>query len=296
MKQIERTKIGNKIGRVTIFWNIMLSFLKLLAGIIGKSNAMVADGIHSLSDIISTVAVMIGLHIAQKPEDEDHPYGHEKMEPVIAKILATILFITALGIGYEGIQKIKSGTYQTPGMIALYAAILSIIIKEWMYRYTIKGAKKLDSSALLADAWHHRSDVFSSVGTLIAIAGARLGYQILDPIASLIISLLIIKVSFEIYKQSINQLVDYAGDKNTIEQIRTDISTVNGVMRINNLKTRVHANKIYVDVAIAVDGNLSVIEGHQIARKVHDKIENNKGYKVKHCMVHVDPYQLADKN
>ncbi|PRX29917.1 cation diffusion facilitator family transporter [Orenia metallireducens] len=296
MNQRERTKAGNRISKITIFWNVMLSFLKLLAGIIGRSSAMIADGIHSLSDIISTVAVMIGLHMAQKPEDDDHPYGHEKIEPVVAKILATILFITALGIGSDGIHKIKAGTYQTPGMIALYAAILSIIIKEWMYRYTIKGAKKLDSSALLADAWHHRSDVFSSVGTLIAITGARFGYQILDPIASLIISLLIIKVSFEIYKQSINQLVDYAGDKDTIEQIRTDISTVRGVKKINTLKTRVHANKIYVDVAIAVDGKLTVTEGHQIARRVHDKIENNKTYKVKHCMVHVDPYQQVESS
>jgi cation diffusion facilitator family transporter len=290
MKQAERTRIGNRISKITIFWNLLLSFIKLLAGIIGRSSAMIADGVHSLSDIISTVAVMIGLHMAQKPEDDDHPYGHEKIEPVIAKILATILFITALGIGYDGIHRIKLDTYQTPGMVTLYTAILSIIIKEWMYRYTIKGAKKLDSSALLADAWHHRSDVFSSIGTLIAITGARFGYPILDPIASLVISLLIIKVSLEIYKQSINQLVDYAGDKDTIEQIRADISVVKGVIEINTLKTRIHANKIYVDVAIAVDGNLSVIEGHQIARKVHDKIEDNNTYKVKHCMVHVDPY------
>ncbi len=289
MNQGERSDLGQRISKITIIWNIILSAIKLIAGVIGNSGAMLADGVHSLSDIISTIAVFIALHLSKQPEDDDHPYGHEKIEPVIAKILATILFLTAVGIGYEGVQRLISGEYETPGIIALYAAILSIIVKEWMYRYTLKGAEDIDSAVLKADAWHHRSDVLSSIGTLIAIGGARLGYNILEPLASLVISGLIIKVAIDIYTQSVNQLVDYAGDQETVNQIRDDILAVDGVIEIHTLKTRVHVNKLYVDTAIAVDANLTVLEGHTIARNVHDKIESSE-YQVKHCMVHVDPY------
>ncbi len=295
MNAQERIKIGNKISKVTIVWNIVLSSVKLFAGIIGRSGAMVADAIHSFSDVISTVAVMIGLHMAKKPDDDDHPYGHEKMEPVVAKILAGILLVTALAIGYNGLQRIQTGNYEGPGVIALYAAILSIIVKEWMYRYTFKGSKKIESAALLADAWHHRSDAFSSFGTLIGIGGARLGYKIFDPIASLIICVLIVKVSINIYMQSVNQLVDHAGDKETVENIKADIMGVEGVIHINKLKTRVHVNKLFVDVEVAVVSTLSVVEGHDIAEKVHDKIENGD-YKVKHCMVHIEPYHCIKAN
>ncbi len=288
LNQEERIELGNRISKVTILCNLILSLCKLSAGIIGKSSAMIADGVHSLSDITSTIAVIIGLHLANEPEDEDHPYGHEKMEPIITKVLAVILFLTALGIGYGGIQKITTAKYHTPKMIAVYAAILSIVIKEWMYHYTIKGADEIDSSALKADAWHHRSDVFSSIGTLVAIIGARLGYEILDSIASLIIAMLIIKVAVEIYLEAIKQLVDYAGDQEKVDDIRADILAVEGVKGITQLKTRVHANRLYVDVAIAVNGRLSVYEGHQIAQRVHDKVEDSN-YKVKGCMVHVDP-------
>lgn len=286
---LERVKIGYNISITTILINLALSLFKLFTGIIGRSNAMIADAIHSLSDVISTFAVMIGLHLAGRPDDEDHPYGHEKMEPVVAKMLAVILLVTALGIGYSGIQRIYAGNYEAPGIIALYAAFLSIAVKEWMYHYTVKGAKKIESAALMADAWHHRSDALSSVGALIGIGGARLGYRILDPVVSLVICVLIIKVSADIYLRSVNQLVDHAGDKQTIEDIRADIMGIEGVICINTLKTRVHADKLFVDVDVAVEGTLSVTEGHIIAEKVHDKIENGN-YKVKHCMVHVDPF------
>lgn len=294
MNGLERVRIGNKISIVTILVNIVLTSLKIFAGIISQSNAMIADAIHSLSDVISTFAVMIGLHLAGRPADEDHPYGHEKMEPVMAKILALILLVTAFGIGYSGIQRIYAGNYAAPGIIALYAALLSIVVKEWMYHYTVKGAKKIESAALMADAWHHRSDALSSVGALIGIGGARLGYRVLDPLASLLICILIIKVSVDIYLRSVNQLVDHAGDKQTIEDIRADIMGTEGVICINTLKTRVHVNKLYVDVDLAVEGTLSVTEGHIIAEKVHDKIENGH-YKVKHCMVHIDPFNKASE-
>jgi len=249
---------------------------------------MIADSIHSLSDVLSTIAVMVGLKLAKQPADEDHPYGHEKMEPIVAKILASILLITALLIGFNGIKIIINGTTVIPARIAVYAAILSIIVKEWMYRYTIKGAKKIDSSALMADAWHHRSDAFSSIGTLIGIIGARMGYPILDPIAALVICILITKVAIDIYKQAINQLVDHCADAKTIENIKSEIEKTNGVISIDELKTRISANRLYVDVEICVNRNLSVCEGHQIAESVHDSIESLDN-RIKHCMVHVNP-------
>lgn len=284
----ERAAIGSRISKVTIVWNVALSSVKLFAGITGRSSAMIADAAHSFSDVISTVVVMVGIHMAKKPADDDHPYGHEKMEPVVAKILAFILFITALAIGYGGIQRIQAGNYRGPGIIALYAAILSIIVKEWMYRYTLKGSKSTGSTALLADAWHHRSDAFSSIGSLIGIGGARLGLRVLDPIASLIICLFIIKVSVNIFMQSVNQLIDRAGDKETVEKIRAEIMGIEGVIQINQLKTRLHVDKLFVDVEVAVARTLSVIEGHDIAEEIHDRIEGG-GYGVKHCMVHIDP-------
>jgi len=284
----ERFRIGMKISKETIIVNILLSAIKLFAGIIGRSGAMIADSIHSLSDVLSTIAVMWGLKLAKQPADEDHPYGHEKMEPVMAKILASILLITALLIGFNGIKSVINGTTVIPAKIALYAAILSIIIKEWMYRYTVIGAKKIQSSALMADAWHHRSDAFSSIGTLIGIFGARMGYPILDPIAALVICIIITKVAINIYKQAIDQLVDHCADAKTIENIKNEIENTIGVINIDELKTRISANRLYVDVEICVNRNLSVCEGHEIAECVHNTIENLDN-RIKHCMVHVNP-------
>ncbi|ACQ51805.1 cation diffusion facilitator family transporter [Clostridium botulinum] len=290
MKNEERLKIGNKVSNITIVVNIILSFIKILFGIIGHSAATIADGIHSLSDVLSTIAVIIGLKISSKPADKDHPYGHEKLEAVTSKLLATMLFLTALFIGYSGIKVIINKDFSVPSKITIYVAILSIVTKEWMYGYTLKAAKKINSTALEADAWHHRSDSFSSIGTLIGIIGARLKYPILDPIASLVICIFIIKVSIDIYKNSINQLVDHCADEKTINMITEQIKSIKEVERIDELKTRLHGSKLYVDVEIALDYSLSLKESHSIAEKVHDKIEASNN-DIIHCMVHVNPYE-----
>jgi cation diffusion facilitator family transporter len=285
----ERIIIVNKISKITIIVNIALSILKILAGVFGKSSALIADGMHSFSDILSTVVVMLGLKLSEKPADESHPYGHERIEPALTKILAVILLVTALMIFYCGLTTIIGGNYQIPGNITIIAALISIFTKEWMYKYTKKGAEQIESSALLADAWHHRSDAFSSVGTLIGVVGAKLGYPILDPIASIVISLFIAKMAFEIYFKALNQLLDMAADSKTIEEIKKIILSVDGVLEIDVLKTRIHSNKIYVDVEISVDKDLSLIEAHNISENVHSQIES-KLKRVKHCMVHVNPY------
>lgn len=288
MYDLEREQIGQKTIYITILLNVFLSIIKLVAGIVGKSSSMISDAVHSLSDVFSSVGVLIGLKIAGKPADADHPYGHEKFEPILTKILAFILFITGVSIGSSAISTISSGQFTTPGMIALWAAILSIVVKEWMYHYTLIKAKKIDSTALAADAWHHRTDALSSVGALIGIAGARMGFPILDPLASLVITVIILKAAVDIFIAATNQLVDKSATPEIISEIKDCILEVPGVVTIDSLKTRIHSNRIYMDLEIGVNPNLSLIAAHEIAEAVHDNIET-KMSKIKHCTVHVNP-------
>ena len=283
-----RYKEGMRISTITIVGNLLLGLGKIIAGNVGKSGAMLADGVHTLSDVISTLAVMLGLKMSKKPEDESHPYGHEKIEPVIAKLLASLLFLTALGIGYKGVKTIIIGDFIKPGNVAIIAALVSIGIKEWMYWFTIKGAKRMESAALMADAWHHRSDALSSVGALIGITGAKLGLLILDPIAAVVGCAFIVKVAADIYLHAIKQLIDTSADDATIQKIREQIIETDGVITLDDLKTRVHASRIYVDIEIGVNSQMSVRDSHHIAERVHDNVEQFcEG--IKHCTVHVNP-------
>lgn len=285
----QRCEMGTRISKHTLIVNFILSIIKIVVGLISKSQVMIADGVHTISDVLTTFGVIVGLKLSTQPDDKNHPYGHEKIEPIVSKILAVFLCITALTIMYTGINTIIKNKPVVPSMLAIYGAIISIISKEWMYRYTVKGAIKIHSQALKADAWHHRSDALSSVGALIGIIGARLGYPILDPLAAIVVGIIIIKVSIEIYIVALNQLIDRAADDNLIIKIKQKIIEIKGVINIDNLKTRQHANKIYVDVEISVKDNLTVKEGHKIAEEVHQQIEglNNT---IKHCMVHVNPF------
>ncbi|MGN0665895.1 MAG: cation diffusion facilitator family transporter [Huintestinicola sp.] len=284
-------KIANRVSFVTIAGNIVLSVLKLLAGIIAHSNAMISDAVHSASDVFSTVVVIIGIKMASKKPDKEHPYGHERMECVAAIILSVVLFITGLGIGMDAISTITQENYsdlEVPGILALIAAIVSIVSKEGMYWYTRYNAKKIDSGALMADAWHHRSDAFSSVGALIGIGGARLGYPIMDSIASLVIFVFIVKAAFDIFKDAMDKMVDHSCDEETENRIRDCVMKNEDVKGIDLLQTRIFGNKIYVDVEIQADGSFTLQEAHNIAEAVHDDIEHNFP-KVKHIMVHVNP-------
>ena len=291
MTHSTREQIGNRTILITVVMNIFLSLIKLLAGFIGHSTSMISDGVHSLSDVISSIGVFIGLRISQKPADIDHPYGHEKFEAVLSKIFAFILFLTGLSIGYSAIETIVSSSYIIPKMMTIWAALLSIGVKEWMYHYTIRQAKKIESTALAADAWHHRSDSLSSIGALIGIIGARLGFPILDPLAALVITLIILKVAIEIFVEATNQVIDKAASPELVNEIIQQIQSVNGVLAIDSLKTRVHSNRIYVDLEISVEATLSLIEAHTIAEAVHYQLEQNI-HKIKHCTVHVNPLKL----
>lgn len=290
----ERLNVGLKVSRNTIIGNMILGSGKVICGIIGTSTAMIADGIHSFSDVFTTIGVIIGLKLSSKEADEGHPYGHERIESISSLFLSVVLFMVAIGIGYSGIWNIITNNYTIPGTLALIAAVVSILVKEWMYFYTIKYARKYNSSSLKADAWHHRSDSLSSIGALIGIIGARMGYPILDPLVAVIICIIIVKVSYDICRQSIIQLIDSSASREEVEDIETKIIDIDGVIKIDNLKTRQYANKLYVDVDISVDSTVSVKEGHDIAAKVHNEIEKNPD--IKHCMVHVNPYNIKIKN
>ncbi|MEA3424150.1 MAG: cation diffusion facilitator family transporter [Bacillota bacterium] len=285
-----REKTVKKITVVTITLNISLAIIKVAAGIISNSSAIIADGIHSLSDVVSTVIAYIGIKISVKEEDENHPYGHEKFEPVLSKILAIVLFITAFGIMAKGYNNFRCKEIEIISNMAIYAAVISIVVKEWMYHYTIKASKQIKSSILKADAWHHRSDALSSIGAFIGIFGAQMGYPILEPIATIVIGVLIAKVAASIYMQSIRELTDTAADSETICEIEKFVLSVAGIEEIDLLKTRTHGNRLYVDLEISVDGNLSLFQSHAIAEKAHDLLEKELPI-IKHCMVHVNPMQ-----
>lgn len=292
-KKMDNYNLGVKVSFITIAINVILSAFKIIAGIMGKSNAMLADGVHTLSDVLTTIVVIFGLKVSSKEADKEHPYGHEKYEPIFAKLLSIMLFLTGLYIGYGSIKVLISGNIKTPGVIALVAAIVSIAVKEGMYWYTVKAAKKIKSLSLEADAWHHRSDAFSSVGTFAGILGARMGLKILDPIAGVVVSIFVIKVGIELYIRATKELVDESADDETEGKIIDIAYSVAGVDSVKSLKTRIFGNKLYVDMEITVDGSINVEQGHNIAEEVHDKIEE-KIKEVKHCMVHVEPTKTQD--
>ncbi len=280
-----------KVSRTSILANTFLTVFKLIAGITAFSGAMVSDAIHSASDVFSTLIVIVGVKISRKEADKEHPYGHERMECVAAILLAVVLFLTGIGIGYTGIQKIVVGRYENlavPGGFALIAAILSILVKEWMFWYTKFYAKRINCGALMADAWHHRSDALSSVGSFLGILGARLGFPVMDPIAGVVICVFIIKASYDIFKDAIDKMVDKSCDDSMVAQLRNTVLTQQGVIRVDDLTTREFGNRIYVDVEIAADGRKTLQETHATAEEVHNQIEE-KFPNVKHIMVHVNP-------
>ncbi len=284
-------KMIKQVSAVGIFGNILLVIFKLFAGIIGNSAAMVSDAVHSASDVVATLVAFIGVRASKKEADSKHPYGHERIECVASLILGSILFMTGIGIGIASIKKIilgQSDGIESPKEIALIAAIISIAAKEGMFRYTRAVARKLNSDAFMADAWHHRSDAFSSIGSLIGIGAAMLGFKIMDPIAGLIICIFIFKIAFDVIMVAISKMLDTSCGKEYEDKMTNFISAQEGVIGVDLLRTRTFGNKIYVDAEISVDGDLRLREAHSIAERVHNEVENNFD-NIKHIMIHVNP-------
>lgn len=283
--------VALRVSVVTIAANTLLSLAKLAAGLLARSGAMVSDAVHSASDVFSTLIVMIGVKLSAKDSDREHPYGHERLECAAAIVLAVILLMTGLFIGYAGLRRIvgaETEALPVPGPLALAAALVSIAVKEAMFWYTRHYARLLDSSALMADAWHHRSDALSSVGALLGIAGARLGFPILDPLASVVICVFIGKAAADIFFDAVNKMVDRSCDEETEDAIRRRALSHEKVSAVDLLRTREFGSRIYIEMEIAVDGSLSLTEAHAVAETVHDDIETAFP-KVKHIMIHVNP-------
>ncbi len=287
-----------RISLITMIGNIVLSILKLAAGLYAKSGAMISDAIHSASDVFSTIVVMIGINMAGKEADDDHPYGHERMESLAAILLAAVLAVTGCSIGWNGLQNIiaaiqgNTAELVVPGWIALAAAVLSIAVKEWMYQITRITAKRLKSDALMADAWHHRSDALSSIGSFVGIGGAMLGFPVMDSIASVVICGFILKAAYDITAEAVRKMVDHSADHETEEAVRRLILSHEGVISLPMLKTRQFGAKIYMDVVMTADAALSFARAHDLAEEVHDAIEAQFPA-VKHVMVHIEPDEHA---
>ena len=279
-----------RVSKVSVAANVFLSAFKLFAGVVGLSGAMIADAVHSLSDVAGSGLVILGAHLSSKESDREHQYGHERLECVISLILANVLLLVAAGIGIEGIRgMIDPQSAAMPGMLALIAAVVSVASKEVLYWYTRAAAKKIDSVSLMAEAWHHRSDAISSVGSFIGIFGAMLGFPVLQPAVCVLIAVLIFKVGIDIYRETMNKLIDKACDDETAEKIKATIVAQEGVIALDEIKTRLFGAKVYVDIEIACDGTQSLYDAHRIAERVHRQVEELFPGRIKHCSVHVNP-------
>lgn len=291
-------KTATKVSLVSIIGNTVLSLFKLMAGIFSNSSAMISDAVHSASDVFSSVVVIIGVRLSSKESDKDHPYGHERLECVAAIILSVILLISGIFIGYAAFDKIfeiDSTETEHPGLLALVAAVVSIISKEAMYWYTRYYAVGYDSGALLADAWHHRSDALSSVGAMAGIIGARMGVPFADSVASVVICLFIVKAAYDIFSDAIGKMIDRSCSPQTEREIINCTIKCDGVLGVKSLLTRVFGNKIYVDIEIFADSELPLTESYAIAKCVHDSIESGFD-KIKHISVCTVPITEKTNN
>lgn len=292
----ERSGTAVKVTTNGMIVNIILTLFKFIAGILGNSAAMIADAIHSFSDFITDIVVIVGIKVAGKPADNNHHYGHGKIETLCAAFVGIVLFIIGVEIFLGGLSKIllviNGGKLEQPGMIALIAAVFSILTKEWLYRYTLNYANNLKSDAMVANAWHHRSDAFSSVGTMLGIGGAIvLGgkWAVLDPIAAVILSFFIFKVAFDITYKNTNELTEAAPAKDVIEDIQHIIASTDGVKDFHKLKTRRVGNNIATDVHIQVDMNLTLVEAHDICTEVENRFREKYGND-SILYIHCEPY------
>ena len=291
MDQEKNHKLAMHTSRANIFMNAFLSLSKLAVGFFAHSHAMINDGINNASDVIGSVIVIVGVSAAAKDSDKHHQYGHERLECVASILVSGIVMALGVGLFFDGLGKIFRGSYKNlpmPGMIAVVAAIGSIIIKEIMFLYTRRAAKKTGSSALMASAWDSQSDVLATTGGLIGIVGSRMGLPVADSIAAIVIAMFIFKVGLDIFKDGVHKMVDHACPDDVVRKIRKVAEEQTGVLSVDVLQTRMFGSRAFVDVEISAEGSQSLIQAHAIAERVHHAIEMNFP-QVKHCMVHVNP-------
>ncbi len=280
---------ANKVTLLSILWNVILTIMKVFAGILGRSSSMIADAMHSASDIISSIGVLIGNKIAKTPNDKDHNYGHEKAETLVSFLLSILLVYVSLKIGYDGVKSLfHLDQVKIPTILPLIVSVISISIKEYQYRITIKVAKKINSPSLKADAWHHRSDALSSIAAFIGIGGSMLGFKALDPLAAIVVALFVAKVAFDILKDSANELMDSSISEEQESKIIEIAKRTTGVIHLGELKSRKHGAMVYLDLTICVNKNLTVFEGHEIATNLEKCLIESMNF-IKGITVHVEP-------
>ncbi len=290
MKRSARSTEGKKVIYISLAANIFLAIMKLALGLIAASAALIADGFHSFSDVITTLGVMLAMYVSRQPPDENHHYGHRQAEPLAATGLGAILLLTAVFLGRDMILRLIDRQMTFPGSIALVGIFLSIGIKELLYRYVSHVGKKTDNSALQADAWHHRGDVFSSLAAGVGIIGARLGYPLLDPLAGVVVAVLILHVAYKVIKQAFVRLLGRAPDAEKMRQIKSVIAQVDKVEEVLEVKGLYHGPELYLDVKITVPGNMSVEAGHDVAVQVRKTVQDICE-EAEEVIVHVDPAQ-----
>lgn len=286
----KRYNESNKVTMISIILNIVLTILKIFAGIIGKSSAIIADGLHSASDIVTSIGVLIGNKISRKPRDAKHQYGHEKAETIVSFILSSILIIVALDIGIQGVKiLLNPSEINTPTILPLIVSVISILVKEYQYQITIKVAKRINSPSLKADAWHHRSDALSSIAAFIGIGGSILGFKLLDPIASITVALVVVKVGINIFKTSCNELMDTSINPKDLQLINEIANSYGDIKGISSIKSRKHGAYAYIDMSILIDHNKTLYNAHEISHKLERLIILQLPY-IKEVNIHIEPY------
>lgn len=292
---MNREKEIYKVTLVGSVGNVALLTFKFIAGILGNSAAMIADAVHSLSDFLTDIVVLVFVHISTKPQDTSHDYGHGKFETIASFLIGLALIAAATGIiisgGMELIAWLKGEPLESPGLLALWAALLSIAIKEILYHYTAHRGKTLDSQAMIANAWHHRSDALSSIGAAIGIGGAILlgnHWAVLDPVASIIIGIMLIKVAIELLKTSIGELTECSLSVETEEEIIHLIQSYPDVQQPHNLRTRRIGNRIAIEVHVRMDGDLPLSQVHDRATSIEHKLKERFGPQT-HVTIHMEP-------
>ena len=292
---MERTKDIYRVTLVGSVINVVLLLFKFVAGIIGHSAAMLADAVHSLSDFVTDVIVLVFIRISGKPQDKSHDYGHGKYETLAMTLIGVALLLVALGILNSGAMKIKlwldGEQLEAPGTIALWAALLSVVLKEGVYRYSMIKAHQLNSPAVEANAWHHRSDALSSIGTAVGIGGAIfLGqrWTVLDPIASVVVGIFIVKVSVSLLRRGIGDLLEQSLPDAVEEEILQMVAALPGLSKPHDLRTRRIGNHYAIELHILMDGNITLREAHDKASEVEETLKSHYGQET-HVAVHVEP-------
>ena len=284
-----RYQDARKVTLVGAAVNIALSVIKLLAGWLGSSHALIADAVHSLSDLATDVVVLVAAKHGSKDADDEHPYGHGRIETLATVVLGILLLLMAFGIGYDAVRRLfEPEQLLLPGMLALSAAILSVLVKEALFHYTVAVAKKLRSSLLRANAWHHRSDAVSSVVVVVGVIGSMAGLAYLDAVASVVVAVMIAKIGWELGWSSVHELIDRGLEQKDIDTIREKIMAVDGVRAMHDLRTRRMGGNAFVDVDVLVDPSLTVSEGHRIGEEVLKRL-NQDIDEVTDVTVHIDP-------